>query len=223
MSKVVIYGGGTVSHVRLHLALCAPAYGKTARLLYSLWQEAVQNRGRNAPQAVLRLTRMADNLSRIESTEDLANTLTEDLRDPEVRAVFFNAAVCDYKGTIGRGGGGRFRDRLHSRDGVQTMRLTPAEKLITRIKGNRPDIVLVGWKTTGGATQGQQVADARRQIAETRADFVFANDLSYDDRDRPSFRNLIVTADGTHVAGSDHRAALTHLVKRVLSKVSGTG
>lgn len=27
--KIYILGGGTVSHVRAHLALCMPAYGKT--------------------------------------------------------------------------------------------------------------------------------------------------------------------------------------------------
>lgn len=30
MKKVCIIGGGTISYVRTHLALCAPAFGQTA-------------------------------------------------------------------------------------------------------------------------------------------------------------------------------------------------
>jgi len=33
--KIVIIGGGTVYHVRNHLALCAPAYGATAHQLFT--------------------------------------------------------------------------------------------------------------------------------------------------------------------------------------------
>jgi hypothetical protein len=37
--KVVTVGGGTVSHVRPHLALTAPAYGTTARKLAGMVRE----------------------------------------------------------------------------------------------------------------------------------------------------------------------------------------
>lgn len=36
MKTIEIIGGGTVSHMRNHLALCAPAYGQTARTLAEL-------------------------------------------------------------------------------------------------------------------------------------------------------------------------------------------
>ena len=36
---ILVYGGGTVSYVRNHLALCAPAYGSTARKIAELCGE----------------------------------------------------------------------------------------------------------------------------------------------------------------------------------------
>ena len=51
--KVHIFGGGTVNHVRPHMALCAPAYGKFARTLHN---DAVVYEGLDP---VLHLTRMA--------------------------------------------------------------------------------------------------------------------------------------------------------------------
>ena len=36
MKNIDIIGGGTVSHVRNHLALCAPAYGTTSRQLETI-------------------------------------------------------------------------------------------------------------------------------------------------------------------------------------------
>jgi hypothetical protein len=36
--NIVIYGGGTVSYISNHLALCAPSYGQTAHRLGELFQ-----------------------------------------------------------------------------------------------------------------------------------------------------------------------------------------
>jgi hypothetical protein len=162
-----IFGGGTIQHVRNHMALCAPAYGKTARYLYGSLAGA---------RAQLHLTRMADHNSRLETNEDVAARLHEVLEDAATRAVVFNVALCDYAGQIGDIPSGKYAQRLSSRDGTQAMSLMPTPKLLQLVKDIRPDVKLIGFKTTAGATSDTQHRLALRQFEETQADVVFAND-----------------------------------------------
>lgn len=162
-----IFGGGTLQYVRNHLALCAPAYGATARKLHSLAGEAY---------SVLHLTKMADGSSSMETNEDVERRLGEVLADPDVHAVIFNIALCDYSGQVGEVASGKYAERLASRAGEQRMVLTPARKLLNDVKRFRPDISVVGFKTTANASAFEQERLARRQMAETGADLVLAND-----------------------------------------------
>jgi hypothetical protein len=90
--------------------------------------------------------------------------------------VVFNVALCDYEGKIGDIESGKYAPRLSSREGAQAMNLMPTPKLLQRVKTLRPDVVLVGFKTTADATPDVQYRLALRQFEETDADVVFAND-----------------------------------------------
>jgi phosphopantothenoylcysteine synthetase/decarboxylase len=149
------------------MALCAPAYGQTARQLYT----AV-----GPDLAVLHLTRMADYQSKLETNEDVEARLREVLADPATKGVVFNVALCDYAGQIGDIPSGKYAKRLSSREGAQALALTPTPKLLQQVKALRPDVVLVGFKTTADAVQKEQHRLALRQIAETGANWVLAND-----------------------------------------------
>lgn len=165
-----IFGGGTVTYVRNHLAICAPAYGRTARQLADLLEAAGTTSYR------LHLTKMANGMSAMETNEDVAARLSEVLSDPATRAVVFNVALCDFNGQIGEVPSGKYAERLQSRDGETTMTLTPAAKLLGSVKAIRPDVRVVGFKTTAGAELIEQASKAARQIQETGADWVVAND-----------------------------------------------
>lgn len=186
-----IFGGGTVNHVRNHLALCAPAYGSTARQLY----RRVQVLYPDCP-AQLELTRMADSASVLETNAEVAARLEAVLAAPSTHAIVFNVALCDFEGQIGDEPSGKYAPRLKSREGEVAMRLTPADKLLHRIKARRPDVVLVGFKTTAGATHEEQVRLALRQIEETGANFVHANDTV-------TRENCLVSATRTLVGTRD--------------------
>lgn len=174
-----IFGGGTVQHVRNHMALCTPAYGTTARQLFAL----------AGPEAAcLHLTRMADYTSAMETNEDVAEALRTVLADPGARAIVFNVALCDYSGQIGEIPSGKYARRLSSREGEQAMVLRPTPKLLAGVKAVRPDIRLVGFKTTADAPSFTQVRLARRQMDETGVDYVLANDTV-------TRKNILVTAD----------------------------
>lgn len=191
--KVVIFGGGTVSHVRNHLALCAPAYGGTARRLTDLCKEILP-----AFDVDLQLTRMAGG-TKLETNEDIANSIAHYLQDDTTRVIIMNAALCDYNATVvgpkefydwdqaWRSGicsafpstpSGKYGKRLKTDDGMQILQLTPAEKLIGQIRKNRKDIFLVGFKTTCGATEDEQYRAALNLCKKSSCNLVLGNDTS---------------------------------------------
>ncbi len=70
--KIHIIGGGTVSHIRSHLALAAPAYGATARKLVEIC-----NAYSGKYEVNVHLTRMANGGQGILDTpEDIGKLVT---------------------------------------------------------------------------------------------------------------------------------------------------
>jgi phosphopantothenoylcysteine synthetase/decarboxylase len=190
-----IFGGGTVQHVRNHMALCAPAFGETARNLHGRLQPG---------NTKLHLTRMADYQSRMETNEDVEARLQEVLANPATRAVVFNVALCDYSGHIGDVESGKYAQRLSSREGTQAMNLTPTPKLLQKVKTLRPDVFLVGFKTTANASSREQHRLSLRQMEETAADVVLANDTV-------TRHNLLVFPEGLYMG--EREGMLDELLK----------
>lgn len=197
--SIHLFGGGTMQHVRNHLALCAPAYGGTVRQLCNqLAQQGV-------PESSIgvHLTKMAGGRS-LETNDDVRRELRALLADYTVKAVVFNVALCDFSGTIGEVRSDKYAERIQSREGlVDSMRLIPAAKVLPLIKELRPDVFLVGFKTTAGADVAEQIRLSQRQIHEAGSDLVVANDTV-------TRRNLLVAANGSHYEAS--RDAILQLV-----------
>ncbi|PZR79598.1 MAG: hypothetical protein DI537_40850, partial [Stutzerimonas stutzeri] len=171
-----VLGGGTFSHVRSHLALAAPAFGGTARYI-----AAKYFRVGTAPDdgtgfkkiamthgAKLHLTKMADPDSKIVTNDDVAALIDQLIADPDCRVIYFNMALCDFDGSVleevntpakriaDYSKSGKYAERLKTSDGMRLMAITPAEKLIGRIRKERKDIFVVGFKTTAGASSDEQ-------------------------------------------------------------------
>ena len=87
--RAVIYGGGTLSHVRPHLSLAAKAYGATARHLMPLLEVRWN--------VDLRLTKMAGG-KHIETTEDLREDVLDVIKQDDVQVIIMSAAVVDFRG-----------------------------------------------------------------------------------------------------------------------------
>lgn len=241
--KVHIFGGGTISPVRNHLALCAPAYGKVAR---ALELEIVEAMGReicaNNRQFLgakmyaqrfidLHLTKMADPASTLVTNKDVLYRLDTLLDDPQTRVIVMSAALCDFEGSIldedGQPtGSGSHAERLRTAQGEVLMRLTPAAKLIARIKNTRPDVLAVGFKTTTNAIPVEQFGRAMDMALESKVDIVLANDVL-------TRRNIVVRCDEDDriaYSGTDRGEAvrtLAHYVvadsKIVLPRKQGPG
>jgi len=205
--KIVIFGGGTISHVRSHLALCAPAYGTTARHLNTLCSAMMPNMDRETI-----LTRMADPSSFIETNAHVQHEVERVLKDLSVKVVFFSCAMCDFEGDVEDIPSGKHAPRLKSAEFHSAIDLHTAPKVINMIrhdKGGRKDIFLVGFKTTCGATEDEQYIQALNLVKKGSCNLVFANDVK-------TRVNMIVTPEEAryHVT-TDRAAALGNLVEMV--------
>jgi hypothetical protein len=206
-----LFGGGTISHVRSHLALCAPARGTAAKTLGLL----LSNKGASIG---MHPTFMASEGSRLVTNEDVRARLALVLADPATRAVVFSAALCDFNGQIGDVPSGAHAERLKTRDVPNeglAISLTPADKVIGSIKKQRPDVLVVGFKTTAGESAYTQVEYANRMASECRADLILANDTV-------SRTNIVLLGTGTatlpdaRYEGHDRNKALRVLADSLL-------
>lgn len=205
--SIHVVGGGTVVHVRNHLALAAPAYGTTARTLTAICT-------RLAHPTQLTLTRMADPASPYETNDDLARLAREIVATPETRIVFWTPAVCDFTGEID--GMASKTERLHTRDGARTLALTPANKIVSSIRATRKDLFLVAFKTTTGASEDAMYLAGLRLMKGAHINLVLVNDVV-------TRTNMIVTPEEAryHVT-TDRIAALEGLVEMAVLRSSAT-
>lgn len=200
--EIHIIGGGTVYHVRPHLALSAPAYGNTAKTL----KRILASMGYG--DAKLHLTKMAGG-DKLETNEDVANLVDELIEDPASKLVFMNAALCDFTGYIRdtyedfpNPPPGKMRERLSSKYHYALI-LDPAEKVLRRIRKERKDIFLVAFKTTAGATPEKQFEAGMRLLKKNSCNLVLANDVH-------TRHNMILTPEMASYGNTSDRFEVIH-------------
>lgn len=214
MSRIHIFGGGTFSHVRNHLAIAAPAFGETARQLQDLLGKHMGITSQVEVQ--MHLTKMADPYSTLVTNEDVEAEVDRIIANPYARVIFFNVALCDFNGQIGDIESGKYAERLQSRNGPFTMNLTVADKLIGKIREHRKDLFVIGFKTTAGASSDVQYATALNMLKANSINLVLANDTV-------TRNNMIVAPEETRYCEStDRKNVLNYLVKMVLSRSKNT-
>ena len=211
-----IISGGTFSHVRNHLALSAPAFGSTGRFIQSKY--FVGGTLHSAPhyEAELHLTKMADHTSKLVTNEDVGALVDRLIADPECRVIYMNAALCDYNGVVDNLPSGAHATRLKTREGQQSMILTPADKIVSRIRRERKDIFLVAFKTTTGASSDEQYRIALDMLKANSCNLVLANDTV-------TRNNMVVTPEESRYhETTDRTAAIQGLVRIVKSRSQNT-
>jgi len=180
MRKTIILGGGTFQPIRNHLSLSAPAFGTTAKQLHIL-----------LPESDLVLTKMADSNSKLISNEDVEQYIDILLDDKNVGTIILNIAFCDYKAKAIDGIESDFHgERLKTSEGDVKIILTPTEKIISKIRIKRPDIFLVGFKTTTNKTSDEQFKIALKMMKSVKCNLVLANDTV-------TRNNFVLTAEET--------------------------
>lgn len=225
MKNIEIIGGGTVSHVRNHLALTAPAYGNTARKLHNLCVEKVVGDMMFDYNVNLHLTKMANaGKGKLETNEDVSRLVDELIANPDTKIIFFNPALVDYEGsvdfyqpnTIGNAYkqtlSGKYQPRLKTSDGNKSLTIVPLPKLISKIRKERKDIFLVAFKTTCGATEDEQFLTGLHLLKSNSCNLVLANDTK-------TRTNMIITPEQAryHVS-TDRDMVLGELVKMAIAR-----
>lgn len=204
--KVHIIGGGTVSHIRPHLALCAPAYGGTARKLNDLFAIAQLN-GHSHLDPVCHLTKMAGGKT-LETNEDIARLIDELVADPATKIVVLSAALCDFELN---GVSDKYGERIKTRETPNLqLNFVPAQKIVGNIRAKRKDIFAVAFKTTSGAAPDEQYFAGLNLLKEASVNLVFANDVK-------TRMNMVITPEeARYHQTSDRDAALHGLVEMAL-------
>jgi len=188
--------------------MAAPSFGETARRLLRI-VEAGSSKYKG--HADLALTKMACAESRIITNDDLLAQVELELSRPQLEAIIFTAAVCDFDGRVRVGDSlapnGKNAKRLETSEGQQELALFPARKIAPIIKKTRPDVRLVTFKTT--IHQGNEViiAKARKQMADSGADLVLANDVG-------NHKNILLSA-GAAEEFTERDRALQAIIDRL--------
>jgi hypothetical protein len=215
MKRTVIIGGGTFSHVRNHLSLAAPAFGTTAKILADMFTDATEHK--NEEQVILQLTKMADSRSDIVTTEDLSKYVDCLIADPNVGTIIMNAAVVDFDGLVLEESDdvdglwhseieeGSHAERLRTSDGFANLELRPSDKIISRIRRARPDIFLVGFKTTTGKSEEEQFEIALKMMKSSKCNLVLANDVV-------TRNNMIITPEESKYCITADRAEVLEML-----------
>ncbi len=228
MKNIAIIGGGTISHVRNHLALCAPAYGTTARQIDRLCARQLEDEP-GEYQASLHLTKMAGGKSNLETNDDVSKLVEQLIANPETKIIFFNPALVDFNGAVCISDAvgydwyddipthsGKYETRLKTSEGDKVMKLTPAPKILGKIRKERKDIFLVAFKTTCGATEDEQFLTALHLLKTNSCNLVLANDTK-------TRKNMIVTPEQARYAVHHNRDfVLDVLVRMTLARSQGT-
>lgn len=209
MKIMHIIGGGTVYHVRPHLALCAPAYGTAARELQRLY--GLRTSGRRL-EVKMHLTKMAGG-DKLETNADIAKLVDDIKANPDSKIVFFSAAMCDFVGCVAGQSlpeslgakSGKELERLESDHGT-ALSLFPAEKVIKHVRTGRKDIFLIGFKTTRAATPKEMFARGLRLLKNASCNLVLVNDIELR-------TNMIVTPEeSTYHVTTNREEALSNLL-----------
>jgi hypothetical protein len=233
MRQIHIIGGGTVFHIRPHLALSAPAYGKVVK---DIEETLYQNGFDGIVHSYY--TKMAGNRHRIwtarsgyedappkdlETNADVA-TLIDELvvLDPEPKIIFMPVALCDFEvnaidgiNVLGRFSVGKTFPRLRSDTMDLRLGLTPAEKLIGQVRKQRKDIFLVGFKTTTGASKQDQFEAGLKLVKQASCNLVLANDLE-------TRVNMVITPEqAPYYVTTDRRSAINGLVQMAVDRSKG--
>lgn len=240
MKKIVLIGGGTVSYVRNHLALCAPAYGSTVRFLEQDFEDALRlstdpilslaedyiPNDRNDYRFYVEkyLTKMAGGGRYntygidmpLETNDDVSKLVDFLIADPEVKVIIFNPALVDFDGQVGIHSSGKYTQRLKTIEGPQTMGLIPTDKIIGKIRKERKDIFVVGFKTTTNASEDEQYKAGLELLKKNSLNLVLANDSI-------TRNNMIIVPEEARYSNTTvRRDALEELVDITLSRMNNT-
>ena len=159
----------------------------------------------------------------LETNEDLEKLIDYLILQPETKGIVMAAAVCDWQPLevcedgdhrVGLADAykldgdyplGKKHPRLKTSWGNLMLRMTPADKLIGKIRKHRKDIFLVGFKATTGMSEQEQYITGLGLLKGASCNLVLANDVH-------EHRNMVITPEeAKYHVGKDRKAAIKGL------------
>ncbi len=153
---------------------------------------------------------MADSVSSLVTNSDVEKFVDSLLVDRNVGTIILNVAFCDFK-TLPIDGieNGWHSQRLLTKEGDFSVTLTPTNKIIAKIRKVRPDIFLIGFKTTTNANPEDQFLIGLKMMKSVKCNLVLANDTV-------TRNNMIITAEETiYGETTDRESVLEELVDMI--------
>jgi hypothetical protein len=197
-----IIGGGTVTLVRPHLQLCAYASGRTAITLAEVCELYDRERNEKHDDIKLHLTRMAGGDRKLHTVNDVGFLIDRLVEDRKTKMIFMPVAMCNYRGSI-------YLPEM-------VIRIEEQEKMIRRIRKERKDIYLVGFKQTHGMTEDDQYLAGLSLLKAASCNLVLAND------DISRMNMIIVPEEARYSVTENRLDALKELVKIAMIRSQGT-
>ena len=159
---------------------------------------------------------MADSCSKIVTNQDVAALVKRLIDDKDTRGIIFNIALTDFEGSIGDTPSGKYADRLQTKNGTISMELTPSEKLIGKIRQQRKDIFVVGFKTTANQESDIQYVRGLELLKKNSLNLVLANDTV-------TRNNILIAPEETRYGETTNRDdILNTLATMTLSRIQNT-
>jgi len=169
----------------------------------------------------------AAGLKFLETNEDLEKLIDHLVLQPETKGIVLAAAVCDWQPLevcedgdhrVGLGDAylldkdhppGKKHPRLQTKWGNLMLRMSPADKIIGKIRQERKDIFLVGFKATTGLSEQEQYVTGLGLLKGASCNLVLANDVH-------EHRNMVITPEEAkyHVT-KDRKAAIKGLCEMI--------
>lgn len=201
--KILTIGGGTFQPISNHLSLSAPAFGNTAKRIHEKLSKI------EGVDSMLKLTTMADRNSPLRTNTDVKALLEVAIAREDYDVIICNVAFCDFEVE----GGGFHNERLSS-DNAITVDLRPSEKVIDIVRKHRPEIFMVGFKTTTNCSPEEQFLKGLKMMKRSKCNLVLANDVI-------TRNNIIITPEETFYPTNGREDALDQLIEMTLSRASG--
>jgi len=165
-------------------------------------------------EPVIRLTKMAGGMTiigttpaaeQLETNEDISALVDLLVADDRTKIVFFTAAMVDFNGEIDCPifTPGKYGTRLSSKEEPYILKLTPAEKIIRKVRKTRKDIFLVGFKQTCGKTEDEQYIEGLELCKKASCNLVLANDTK-------TRLNMVITPEEARYHVTTNRQEALH-------------
>jgi ribulose-5-phosphate 4-epimerase/fuculose-1-phosphate aldolase len=172
----------------------------------------------------------AAGINKLETNEDLEKLIDHLILQPQTKGIILAAAVCDWKPeevetmdgrqslydsyltNVEKPELGKRHPRLQTKWGTLSLRISPADKLIERIRKVRKDIFLVGFKATTGMSEQEQYVTGLGLLKGASCNLVLANDVH-------EHRNMVITPEEAkyHVT-KDRKKAINGLCEMIVMR-----